>query len=200
MSGRARPAGIDPRIDSRVDWGWYRLADHVAKSLVDAARVGEGDLVLDLGAGDGIITRRLAETGARVIAFELHPERAATLRRWAAESHVKVVRADVRDLRLPSRPFRVVANPPFDGISAILVRLTSGSSRLQRADLVVPRSVALVWQRRLARPRSAWLVTTTAPIPRSAFTPRPRIDTCVMTIERHRPQPADRRPGRRRGA
>jgi 23S rRNA (adenine-N6)-dimethyltransferase len=106
---------------------------------------------------------------------------------------VKVVRADIRDLRLPTRPFRVVANPPFAGISAILVRLTSSGSRLARADLVVPRSVALVWQRRLARPHSAWLVSALTPIPRSAFTPRPRIDTCIMRIERHGPQPAGRR-------
>ena len=196
MSGRRRPPRADTRIDTRpvggtdpeIDWGWYRLADRVARSLVDAACVRPGELVLDLGAGDGTITRRLAASGARVIAFELHPGRAAFLRRSAADSDVKVVRADVRDLRLPTRPFRVVANPPFDGISAILVRLTSTGSRLDRADLVVPRKVALVWQRRLARPRSAWLVTASVPIPRSAFTPRPRIDACIMTIERHHPQ------------
>jgi 23S rRNA (adenine-N6)-dimethyltransferase len=185
VSGRPRSA--------RIEWGWYRLADHVARSLVDAGDVRPGDLVLDLGAGDGVITRRLADAGARVIAFELHPERAARLRRTVAGSDVKVVRADIRDLRLPTRPFRVVANPPFAGISAILVRLTSSGSRLARADLVVPRSVALVWQRRLARPHSAWLVSALTPIPRSAFTPRPRIDTCIMRIERHGPQPAGRR-------
>ncbi len=191
----------EQRRSGRIDWGWYRLADAVARSLVESAGVGHGDLVLDLGAGDGAITSRLAATGARVIAFELHPQRAALLRRAVARSGtsaVKVVRADVRDLRLPTRPFRVVANPPFDGISAILVRLTSTGSRLVRADLIVPRSVALVWQRRLLRRSSAWLVTGLEPVPRHAFTPRPRIDTCLLTIERHRPQPTDRRRRRRR--
>ena len=185
MPGRPRPA--------RSEWGWYRLADHVARSLVDGGDIRCGDLVLDLGAGDGAITRPLAEAGARVIAFELHPDRADRLRRIMAGSDVKVVCADVRDLRLPRRPFRVVANPPFDGISAILVRLTSSGSRLARADLIVPRSVASVWQRRLLTRRSAWLVVGLTPIPRSAFTPRPRIDTCIMTIERRQPQSAGRR-------
>jgi 23S rRNA (adenine-N6)-dimethyltransferase len=185
VSGQPRTA--------RIEWGWYRLADHVARSLVDAGGIGPGDLVLDLGAGDGVITRRLADAGARVIAFELHPHRAARLQRVVAGSDVKIVRADVRDLRLPTRPFRVVANPPFDGISAILVRLTSSGSRLARADLVVPRSVAIVWQRRLVRPRSVWRVAGLTPLPRSAFTPRPRIDTCIMTIERRYPQSAGRR-------
>lgn len=171
---------------TRSGWSWHRLADAHAASLVEGSGTGRGDLVLDLGAGDGTITSRLAATGARVIAFELHPHRAATLRRAFGGDTVKVVRADVRDLRLPSRPFRVVANPPFEGISAILARLTSRASRLERADLVVPRSVAVAWQRRLLRPGGAWSVTTITPVPRSAFTPRPRIDCCVMVVERGR--------------
>lgn len=140
--------------------------------------------MLDVGAGEGAITRHLVMSGARTIAFELHPERARHLRRSFATDDVVVVRADVRDLRLPTRPFRVVANPPFDGVSAVLVRLTARGSRMTRADLIVPRSVATAWQRRLLRPGSEWYVVRIEPLPRSAFTPRPRIDCCVMVIER----------------
>jgi 23S rRNA (adenine-N6)-dimethyltransferase len=55
----------------------------------------------------------LVAAGARVVAVELHPVRCASLRRRFAQDRVVVVRADARDLRLPRRPFRVVANPPF---------------------------------------------------------------------------------------
>lgn len=173
-----------PGARSQRAWSWYRLADATARSIVEHAGIGANELVLDLGAGDGALTRHLARTGARVIAFELHPGRADVLRRrFAADRRVKVVRADVRDLRLPTRPFHVVANPPFDGVSAVLARLTARGSRLERADLVVPRSVAIVWHRRLTRPGSAHRVTGIRPLPRSVFTPRPRIDCCVLTIE-----------------
>jgi 23S rRNA (adenine-N6)-dimethyltransferase len=165
--------------------------------LVGNSGVTAGDLVLDLGAGDGTVTRHLAASGARVIAIELHPDRAATLRHRVADQRVKVVRADVRDLRLPGRPFRVVANPPFDGLSAVLVRLTSSASRLERADLVVPRSVAAAWTRRLERPGSRWVVTSITALPRSAFVPRPRIDCVVMVVAlRARRAPERRRPRR----
>lgn len=140
--------------------------------------------MLDLGAGVGALTRPLAATGARVIAIELHPGRAATLR-GTVTRNVKVVRADVRDLRLPGRAFRVVANPPFDGISAVLDRLTVRSSRLERADLVLPRAVAHRWAGRL-RARGDWEADVTTMLPRSAFTPRPRVDCCVLVIERRR--------------
>ena len=178
---------------SRSGWSWYRLADRFAADLVATSGVRRGDLALDLGAGDGAITRHLAAVGVSTIAFELNAARAARLRRAVAAADVKVVRADVRDLRLPTRPFRVVANPPFDGVSAVLVRLTSRGSRMVRADLVVPRSVATAWRRRLLRPGSQWAVTAVAPLPRSAFTPRPRIDCCIMVIERYTDRARTRR-------
>ena len=180
MSGaRVRPAG------RARNWSWNRLDDDAARALVDGNRPRPGELVLDLGAGDGAITGPLIDAGARVIAFELHPGRCRTLRARFGDDAVKVVRADVRDLRLPRRSFRVVANPPFDGISAILVRLTHPASRLERADLVLPRSVAEAWAGRLARQRT-WRLTTVRALPRSAFTPRPRIDLVHAAITRER--------------
>jgi len=168
--------------DSRPRWGWHRLADPFARSLVDRAGVGAGDLILDLGAGDGAITRHLVATGARVIAFELHPDRARRLRTDFAGADVKVVRADVADLRLPGRPFHVVANPPFDGVSAVLRRLTSPGSRLVRADLIVPLSTGLRWATRTEARHHAFRVVGFDRLPRSAFSPRPRIDCCIITL------------------
>lgn len=165
---------------SRTRWGWHRLADPFAAELAAASGVGPGDLVLDLGAGDGAITRHLVAAGARVVAFELHRGRADALRdRFPG---TRIVRADVTDLRLPRRPFTVVANPPFDGLSALLVRLTHRHSQLARADLVVPTSVADRWASRLVT--TGWRVTVRHRLPRSAFRPPPRIDCCVVRIER----------------
>lgn len=45
--------------------------------FVEAAGVRGGDLVVDLGAGTGALTRPLLAAGARVLAVELHPGRAA---------------------------------------------------------------------------------------------------------------------------
>jgi 23S rRNA (adenine-N6)-dimethyltransferase len=144
--------------------------------------VGRGALVLDLGAGDGAITHHLVDAGARVIAFELHPDRCAALRTRFHGCSVKVVRADVADLRLPRRGFHVVANPPFAVVSAVLDRLTHRHSPMVRADLVVPVSVARRWGDELTH--ATWRVDVVARLPRSAFEPRPTIDCCVIAISR----------------
>jgi len=86
--------------------------------LVALADVSSGDLVLDVGAGRGAITAELLRAGAHVVAVELHEQRLALLRERFADQRVTVVRADATDLRIPRRPFKVVANPPFGATTA----------------------------------------------------------------------------------
>jgi 23S rRNA (adenine-N6)-dimethyltransferase len=144
--------------------------------------VRSGDLVLDIGAGKGALTKHLVEAGARVIAIELHPGRAEFLRHRFADADVKVVQADAgTSLLLPHRPFRVVANPPY-GISSQLLRtLTSRKSRLVRADLVLHRSFA----QRVAADGLApgrWHAQMGMSLPRHAFQPKPTVDSCVLVL------------------
>jgi SAM-dependent methyltransferase len=110
-------------------WGWHPLDNRWAQRVVDAARVVPGELVLDVGAGLGALTAPLVRAGAQVVAVELHPGRAEKLRRRFADEPVTVVRADAADLRLPSRPFRVVSSPPYGISTALLKRLLAPGSR-----------------------------------------------------------------------
>jgi 23S rRNA (adenine-N6)-dimethyltransferase len=68
-----------------------------------------------------------------------------------------VLHADATSIRLPGRPFRVVANPPY-GISSALLRtlLAPGSS-----------------------------LTVGLSLPRRAFLPPPHVDSAVLVV-RHR--------------
>jgi len=174
--------------NGRTHWGWHQLASPAARRLVAAANIRPGDLVLDIGAGTGALTEPLVAAGARVIAVELHPRRAAALRSRFARPPVTVIQVDASDLRLPRRPFRVVANPPFGITTSIMRRLLSPGSRLTTADLVVPRHVARRWADARAPGFHRWSATfsarTVAEIPRSAFRPRPPGGIVVLRIER----------------
>jgi 23S rRNA (adenine-N6)-dimethyltransferase len=143
--------------------------------------VQRGDLVVDIGAGTGALTQPLVEAGARVIAVELHPARAAALRERFRGSAVLVVQVDAADLRLPRRPFRVVANPPFAVTSSLLRRLLTPGGQLVRADLVIGRAAARRWAERPAR---AFDIHIAHGLPRSAFIPRPSVDAVVLRIDR----------------
>jgi 23S rRNA (adenine-N6)-dimethyltransferase len=152
------------------------------------ARVQRGDLVLDVGAGSGVLTDALLDAGATVIAFELHPRRAHYLRERYAQRRVTVVRADARDLRLPRRAFRVVANPPFSVLKPLLSRLLAPGSRLTEAVIVVPRHVARQWAGASAPARARWskefTVTRGRSVPVHAFHPKPPQEAVTLVIRR----------------
>jgi 23S rRNA (adenine-N6)-dimethyltransferase len=162
-------------------WGWYRLDRSWAERLVAESGVTQGDLVLDVGAGDGALTAPLLECGARVVAVELHAGRAASLRRRFGDK-VRVVQADAADLRLPRRPFRVVANPPWAITDALLRRLLHPSSRLVRGDLLLKRSAARRWAE--AGATTHHRLRTGITVPRRAFRPAPPTDGRILVIER----------------
>ncbi|HWD77699.1 MAG TPA: rRNA adenine N(6)-methyltransferase family protein [Kribbella sp.] len=173
---------------ARGAWGWHPLDSRWAQRVVDAAGIEPGELVLDVGAGLGALTAPLVRAGAQVVAVELHPARADRLRRRFADAPVTVVRADAGDLRLPSRPFRVVSSPPYNISTLLLKRLLAQGSRLVSADLVLQRQVANRWVRGEAPGANRWLrhytPTLGLRLPRKAFTPPPHVDSAVLLLRK----------------
>lgn len=170
---------------TRREWGWHPLRAEWAERVVRGAEVRAGDLVLDIGAGHGALTRPLLDAGATVVAVELHPRRAAVLRSRFGDRGVRVVQADLRQLRLPRRPFRVVASPPYS-LSSAALRLLLGSDRLAGADLVLQRSAArrLVEAPPGARHGHRYRLALGMPVPRKAFVPAPKVDSVVLRVRR----------------
>ncbi|HTQ89308.1 MAG TPA: rRNA adenine N-6-methyltransferase family protein [Streptosporangiaceae bacterium] len=185
-SGQARRARGAPRPPGPLgspgpdrSWGWHRLADDWAARVVAEAGVRPGELVLDIGAGQGALTGPLTEAGARVIAVELHPGRAERLRQRFPQ--VTLVHADARTLRLPRQPFRVVASPPYGITADLLSLLLAPGSRLVAADLVLQRAAVRKYAERRVR---GCRITQGLAVPRRAFTPPPRVDSAVLVIRR----------------
>ncbi len=156
-----------------------------------------GDLVVDIGAGAGALTIPLARAGAEVWAVEADPAWATRLDRTLDEAGlapaVRVIATDLRQLRLPRRPYRVVANPPFGLTSEVLGLLLDDPARGPvRADLILQQEVA---RRHAASPPAALRTAAWAPwwhfelgvrVGRDAFRPRPSVDARVLTVIRRR--------------
>jgi 23S rRNA (adenine-N6)-dimethyltransferase len=158
--------------------------------------VGRTDLVLDLGAGEGVLTAELARRARHVHAIEIDPVLVAGLRsRFAATPNVEVVGDDALRIALPAEPFRVVANIPFSRTTAILRRLLDDPQvPIVRADLVVELDVA--WKRARCSPSTAlgaywgawWEFAILRRLDASAFAPLPGTDAGLLRITR-RPEP-----------
>jgi 23S rRNA (adenine-N6)-dimethyltransferase len=162
---------------------YLRSRDFAAAVVADAG-VSAGELALDLGAGEGIITRALLDAGAEVWAVELDETAINTLRTRFGP-RVRVARADARTVALPPEPFRVVANLPFAATSAIVRRLLA-DPRLTQLDAIVEWGFAVrkcaVWPSTLTAVEwsSQFRLELVRRVPRASFAPPPRIDAAVL--------------------
>lgn len=184
------------RDSRRRELGQNFLVDQrVVERFIRSLDVRAGELVVDLGAGTGALTLPLLDAGAEVWAVERDPVWAKRLRHSMVNSDAtgnsRVIEADLRRLRLPRTPFRVVANPPFDLTTEILTTLLDAPDQgPQRIDLIVQREVAVKHSRlppaslRTAAWAPWWEFHLGPTIDRGAFRPRPRVDAAALTIVR----------------
>ena len=164
----------------------------LADDLIRSAGVRPGDLVLDLGAGRGILTAALRDAGARVLAVELDADLAAGLRRrFSRDDRVCVVEGDAERVPIPQEPFAVVANLPFAFGTAILRRLLDDPGvPVRQIDAIVEWGLAekraRLWpSTQLSSYWGAWHELSIARrIPRAAFAPPPSVDAAVLRAGR----------------
>ncbi|HYH31950.1 MAG TPA: 23S ribosomal RNA methyltransferase Erm [Pseudonocardia sp.] len=176
-------------LGGRHELGQNFLVDRRVAARI-AALVPPGPVV-ELGAGDGALTRQLAARAGDVTAVELDPGRVAGLRR-ALGRRVRVVQADMLRFRLDADP-HVVSNVPF-GITTPLLRHLLGQHAWTTAVLLLQWEVA---RKRAAVGGTTLLTASWWPwyefrlagrVPASAFRPRPAVDGGILVLRR-RPVP-----------
>ena len=169
-----------------------------------AAAIGDlsGRTVVEIGPGLGAITGALAARAAHVVAVELDPDMAATIRAEFPPERVTVVVQDILSFdfaaaaaNFPNAPetgtnrLLVVGNLPYYITSQILLKLAASHSSIDRAVLMVQREVA---DRVTSAPgsRDYGLLSVTVQmhgpaqnlftLPPSAFTPPPDVHSTVF--------------------
>ena len=176
--------------------GQHFLADPSwQERIAQAIRIDRG-LWVEIGAGHGEMTLRLAKTAAKVVAIEIDPRLAARLREvTAGHANVEVVQGDVLAVDLEhwtrGERFSVYGNLPYYITSPILRRLFAHSARIGEIHAVIQFEVAA---RIVARPGrrdygylsvlSQWFSRPEIVfrIPPGAFRPRPKVASALVSL------------------
>ncbi len=169
----------------------FVVSEELVETMIAAAELSQDDVVLEIGAGLGTLTERLAEKAGRVLAVEVDRRMAQYLRRKFKEGNVEVIHADA--LKMPLPPVdKVVSNLPFSISTPITIKLLK-EGVFRRAVLTYQKEVAL---RIAASPgsreygRLSILVQLlTEPkllrvFPSHAFYPQPEVDVAVVRLDR----------------
>ncbi|MDE2654730.1 MAG: ribosomal RNA small subunit methyltransferase A [Gemmatimonadetes bacterium] len=202
-TGRGRP---------KRSLGQNFLVDpNLRRKIAAAVGAGEGEPVLEIGAGRGALTDHLVQARVALTAVELDDELAPELAaRYRHDPRTRVVHGDVLSLDLPNltadwTATRVVGNIPYNITTPIIFKLLTSPFP---ADIVLTMQ-AEVAARILAGPGSRTYgalsvgvavhaeATRVCRVPRGAFRPVPKVDSVALRITPRVPQEVDAAAARR---
>ncbi len=203
MSGQIRRILREYGIRPRKRWGQNFLQDEeVLGRIVRAAELNKDDLVLEIGAGTGVLTEKLGQAASQVIAVELDERLCKILKeRLAGFDNIDIVRNDILkvDLKELVKTFnfqlstfnslKIIGNLPYYITTPVIFHLLKQKSLLTLFVIMVQREVA---ERLAASPggkdygiltlacRYHAGVEVIAPVGREAFFPRPEVDSALV--------------------
>jgi len=183
-------------------FGQHHLVDAgTLQAILRMAAVSTADVVLEVGAADGLLTVPLAERAAAVHAFEIDRRFASALEALAAAHPAMrlhlcdALRADLGALR--PAPTALVSNLPYNIAIPLIVRSLDGLPSLRRWAVMVQKELG---ERLFAAPGSGAYSAVSVlvqlsceldarrAVSRTVFSPPPRVDSTFLVFHR-RAQP-----------
>lgn len=168
----------------------------VANKILDKSNIQEGDFVVDIGAGKGILTtallNKVTETG-KVVAIEKDKELAEDLRiEFSSIHNVNVLNIDFFEYNFPKKNFKVFANIPFMFTSRILERLLDPFGNMRTGYLILQKEAAETYISNTNTTLKALLVhpwfdiTFFHRFSKSDFFPAPKVETTMIEIQKRK--------------
>jgi 16S rRNA (adenine1518-N6/adenine1519-N6)-dimethyltransferase len=186
-----------------VRLGQNFLADpNLLDAIVRVSGVGDEHVVLEIGAGEGALTERLADRVAHVHAVELDRGLEATLAAVAARPNVTLHWGDAMKVDLGAispAPGAVVSNLPYSVATPLILRTIEELPSVASWTLMVQREIAdrlrsAPGSRTYGAPSVLVQIAAEVELLRSVgaavFRPRPRVDSALIGLRRTGPAAA----------
>lgn len=182
--------------------GQHWLEDEdILESICNTAEVEPGDEVLEIGPGQGTLTKVLLDKDAIVTAVEFDGELARELPERLRSENLKVINQDILKFNLNDMPagYKVVANIPYYLTSNLIRVLSESDNPAESITLLIQKEVA---ERICAKPGEMSVLGVSAQVyydcglgpivPAEKFFPPPKVDSQVVHMTRKsQPFPAD---------
>ena len=172
----------------------FLINESILPTIIKAAEIKPGDVVIEVGPGYGILTESLLSAGAKVFAIEKDFDLIAGLtKKFGNNKNLKIVHQDALwfDETTLSK-YKVVANLPFYVASPIIRKFLESSNQPELMVLMVQKEVA---EKITAKPgnRERGILTLSvefygnaeiiAEVPKNSFRPQPKVDAAIIKIK-----------------
>lgn len=164
------------------------------EKLVSESNISQDDVVLEIGAGDGRLTKLIAESAKKVVAVEIDTTmiKKFEINILDFRRKVEVLNADFLTLDLSKfGRVKIVSNIPYDITSKILYKLTVERDSISEAFLTLQREAA---RKLVAKPgdknysmmsvfvRTFYEVELKFDIPPWGFQPKPKVFSSFVKL------------------
>lgn len=168
-------------------------------AMIKAGDITEKDLVLEIGPGQGALTEKLLETGAKVVAVEKDDR----LIEYLNEKFLKeidngqfnLIHGDILELDLAwnnfkNGEFKLIANIPYYITGLIFRKFLSGHIQPSKLVIMVQKEIA---DRIVARDEKESLLSLSVKaygtakkvmkVDKENFSPKPKVDSVILFID-----------------
>ncbi|PLZ25030.1 16S rRNA (adenine(1518)-N(6)/adenine(1519)-N(6))-dimethyltransferase [Fischerella thermalis WC542] len=196
---------------------WLKSEKALAE-IIQAAKLEQGDRILEIGPGTGILTRRILPLVQSLVAVEIDRDLCEHLaKELGKRENFLLLQGDFLELDLPSllegypafqNPNKVVANIPYNITGPIIEKIlgTIANPNPELYDLIVLLVQKEVAERLVAKPGSKACGALTVRVqylaecelisivPAKAFYPPPKVDSAVVRLIPRKIEPAAQDP------
>ena len=169
----------------------------ILRKIVDFARIEKGDTVVEVGPGEGTLTKFLLERASRVIAVEKDNKLAGMLqekfREEIIDNRLQIIVGDILDYKLKTINYKLIGNIPYYITGEIFRKFLESKNQPQSLTFVVQKEVV---ERIMARDGKESILsisikaygTPDSPageggvIKAGSFVPKPKVDSAVISI------------------
>lgn len=174
----------------------FLIEENVYDEIVEAAEIGNDEVVMEVGPGLGFLTEKLAVKAKKVLAVELDDKLFGLLDKKIKDKkieNIKAINMNVLDFRVDEWGYRnnykIVANLPYNITSVFLRKFLSSEFPPQSLVLMLQKEVA---ERIAAKPGKMSLLAVSVQffadaeivinVPSNKFWPAPEVDSAVIKI------------------
>lgn len=177
------------------------LDDNINRIMVDAAALDASDAVIEVGAGLGALTRRIAGQAGRLLAVEIDASFMPVLEDAFGDlAHVRLFRGDILNHSLAkltaeflpeAQRFKMISNLPYYITTPILFHFIEAPVAFTRIVVMVQHEVGRRMAADVNEPDYGVLSIATQlhaevdivhRVPRTCFAPPPKVDSCIVRL------------------
>jgi 16S rRNA (adenine1518-N6/adenine1519-N6)-dimethyltransferase len=168
----------------------------ILEKIVKVSQINNNDVILEIGPGPGVLTKKLLDTKAHVISVEKDSRFAHKLiELFSKFKNFEIFENDILkiidEIFKNHFPIKIVANIPYKITSSILEKLCNHSKKIQSVTLLVQKEVGeriVAKKGKISGSISRFVqfyydAQIVQIVPNSSFFPKPKVDSCILVLK-----------------